>query len=697
MTALHPFVLAPLLLVAIGAPCAAQEPGGAADRQGVIAYTPADFAASRPNTALDMINRLPGFTLDGGDQVRGFAGAAGNVLIDGQRPTSKSERLTDTLARIPIGQVERIDIVRGGAAGIDMQGRTVIANVIRRKTDAFQQAATLTGFVFTGTGHTLPGWSYEATRRSGDHQVDFALSRGVSYDDSVGRGTRTTVDAATGKVTLLQRSFTEADGVPYTARGGYKGPLAGGVFSANGQIGTDEFKDEEHFFSATTDERFMSRSANDKGEIGLNYKRPLARKFEVEVLGLSRLAEGSSVSTGDVNGSSSRFEANSTSGETIGRGILRYTASPTLSFEGGGEGAYNFRKQQVALTQNGLPVALPASDVKVEETRGEGFLQGTWRPSAKFQLEAGVRVEQSTITETGDTPLERSFTYPKPRILATWSPTKNDQFRFRVEREVGQLDFEDFISNADLNSGVLNAGNAELRPDKRWVYEIALEKRFWSTGAVVLTLRHEDIADVVDRLPFLVAVDANGDGVPDDANMDGAPDRQLVSGVGNIGDGTNDALLLNLTVPLGKLGIKGGEFKVNAEFQSGHVHDPETSERRNISGQRPNDVHVSYRQDLPEWNLSYGFNWYPGWSERRYLLEEVDALDLHQFWGSFVEYKPTPGFTLRAEINNFDPYRLTIQRRIFNERRRTGGIATIETETRKSQVIGMLRARWEIG
>ena len=32
------------------------------------------FAASRPNTALDMINRLPGFQLDSGNSARGFAG-----------------------------------------------------------------------------------------------------------------------------------------------------------------------------------------------------------------------------------------------------------------------------------------------------------------------------------------------------------------------------------------------------------------------------------------------------------------------------------------------------------------------------------------------------------------------------------------------------------------------------------------------
>ena len=197
MPKLRSFALVSAVLAAATAPVAAQDAKPAADRtagrEGVISFTPADFAAARPNTALDMVNRLPGFTLDVGDQVRGFAGAAGNVLIDGQRPTSKSEQLTDTLTRIPIDQVERIDIIRGGASGIDMQGRTVIANVIRKRADTFQQVATLSGVDFARTGHSMPGWDYEATLQKGAQQFDLELSRNTQYDDSVGFGSRTTV------------------------------------------------------------------------------------------------------------------------------------------------------------------------------------------------------------------------------------------------------------------------------------------------------------------------------------------------------------------------------------------------------------------------------------------------------------------------------------------------------------------------
>src|SRR5712671_3856043 len=75
-------------------------PAPPAAQQGVTSYGPEFFAALRPNTALDMVQRLPGFLLDTGSGVRGYEGAAGNVLIDGQRPAAKSEGIDSILQRM---------------------------------------------------------------------------------------------------------------------------------------------------------------------------------------------------------------------------------------------------------------------------------------------------------------------------------------------------------------------------------------------------------------------------------------------------------------------------------------------------------------------------------------------------------------------------------------------------------------------
>ena len=60
----------------------ANPPQAEASQQGVLVFTPDFFADQRPNTALDMVNRIPGFSVQDGDGSRGFEGAVGNILIN---------------------------------------------------------------------------------------------------------------------------------------------------------------------------------------------------------------------------------------------------------------------------------------------------------------------------------------------------------------------------------------------------------------------------------------------------------------------------------------------------------------------------------------------------------------------------------------------------------------------------------------
>src|SRR4051812_48344955 len=101
-------------LISTGAVTQAQ-----AAQDAVTPYPAAYFADAQPYSAFDMVSRLPGFGFDGGDSdMRGFSGATGNVLIDGQRPTSKSESLETILRRIPARSIVRVELIRAGAAGV---------------------------------------------------------------------------------------------------------------------------------------------------------------------------------------------------------------------------------------------------------------------------------------------------------------------------------------------------------------------------------------------------------------------------------------------------------------------------------------------------------------------------------------------------------------------------------------------------
>jgi outer membrane receptor for ferrienterochelin and colicins len=125
----RPFVVALLLLCT---PLFAQTAGTTTPPQDQKrVYVPADFAQFAPRTALDMLSRVPGFAIKSEDTERGLGEASGNVLINGQRISAKSNDVLTELSRIAAGNVERIEIVE--AATLDIPGLSgQVANVIVR-------------------------------------------------------------------------------------------------------------------------------------------------------------------------------------------------------------------------------------------------------------------------------------------------------------------------------------------------------------------------------------------------------------------------------------------------------------------------------------------------------------------------------------------------------------------------------------
>ena len=98
-----------------------------------VNYPAGFFQRYQPVTAFDMVSRIPGFTLDNGGDQRGFGAAAGNVIINGRRPSTKDDLPAAMLKRIPATNVERIELIRGQLKGVDMRGQSVVVNIILRE------------------------------------------------------------------------------------------------------------------------------------------------------------------------------------------------------------------------------------------------------------------------------------------------------------------------------------------------------------------------------------------------------------------------------------------------------------------------------------------------------------------------------------------------------------------------------------
>ncbi len=108
-----------------------------------------------------MVNLLPGFTFSAGDPtIRGYAEAAGNVLIDGERVSDKQFTLDTVLQHIPSDQVDHIEVIEGGRPELEMLGQTVVANVVRKKVANDKIIVTSSNAVFSN-GRNTPGGTVE--------------------------------------------------------------------------------------------------------------------------------------------------------------------------------------------------------------------------------------------------------------------------------------------------------------------------------------------------------------------------------------------------------------------------------------------------------------------------------------------------------------------------------------------------------
>lgn len=628
------------------APAQAAAPAEAGAPQGVISYPPTFFADVGPSTALEMVQRLPGFSFDRGAAVRGLSGSGGNVLIDGEPPVSKNDSLEEILRRIPVSSVQRIDVIRGGAPGIDMQGRTVIANVVRKSSAGVKGA-----FVWTmwpiGDGRFFYGPRAEMQWRQGQRLLELSFVLGKGPNDSAGDGDRIRVDG-NGNTLIRSNIDFDAQGSRRWLVGAYETPLAGGRLRLNGAyIGGDadsEYYDDILFPSVYREYQYFSED-RAQSEMGLRWNRR-AGANQIDVVAFQQWNKTDTYSRFDSPTLSRLFLNTKDVSETVARLDLRRTARPSLNLEAGFEGALNTLDSTTSLRINTTVIPLPAANVRVEEKRGEVFGQAAWRVSPKLALEFGVRQEASTVTSTGDVELEKSLAFTKPRVTATWAPIDDLQVRGRIEREVTQLNFDDFVANNSvIQTGAVVAGNPDLSPMQAWVAELAVERRFLKQGVAILTVRRSELKDVIDRAPVYL-----GNLVAD------AP--------ANIGDGWRNEVQFSFSAPLDGIGLKLATIKAQVSLRETEVTDPTTGQPRPISSVltfgappaisavRETEWELRFTQDLPRFRSTWGFDLIGPYIDRFYRLSEIETLKSEIAILVFGEWKARPDLSLRVELQS---------------------------------------------
>lgn len=645
--------------------------GGAPAANGRVVFGSDFFAQFAPQNALDMVNRVPGFSLDEGDDRRGFAGAAGNVLIDGRRPSAKSQSLSSILSRIPASQVERIELIRDAANTADAAGQSTLINVVRTPSaGAGVWEATIEGA--NGARYTPRG---EASWTGRINQLDYSIGGYRYLEYRPLDGGREIYDAdgdlIQQRLDITPRTFREAAG-----NGEVTFPMLGGSMRINGQVLRWNFRTELDSLGydpggTFTDDFVLSIDERQQSEeLGFNFDRAFG-PVAVEIIGLAtrrHYANDESTLVHDAGGAFVGLvqqARRNDSGETILRGTASWPLADNYRLDVGGEIAFNTLDAGLVLTEDTgsgpVVIPLPSANVLVEEQRAEAFATLVWRPGPRWTVDATLAAEMSTLTQSGDTNLETELAYLKPSFQVTRQIGERNQIRFRIYRDVDQLDFGDFVSVAGLNDDIVIGGNPNLLPETSWRAEVAGDWRYNSEGALSLRLFNHWLSDAADVVPV------------------GTPGNQF-DAPGNIGEGWVHGAELTATIPLGFV-LPNARLTIEAEWEDSEVTDPVTGEPRVISGWIGREVELNFRQDLTESRFAWGFYIYKASQNITYRLNETDTYEEGPFVDVFVETTAIPGVKLRLFANNIGDSEFRRVRRFFDPDR-NGVLDRVESRSR---------------
>ncbi len=613
---------------------------------GTLAYPPTFFTAVRPSTALDMINWLPGFTVEDTRDFRGLEGSTGNVLIDGKPPTSKTDTLLSVLRRIPSDQVERVDLIVGGAPGINMRGRNVMANVVLKP--ATKPKKTVTGQTYVDKrGRLSPQLTLT---RSNKHdgivsEASLELSRNIVIFPGFGYGAMTRRDGGGGLIYAADETFL-VGGPSAVGSASYERPLGAGRLriSASSRYFATDYRDDLRLTSAPGAYRFHHQDSYFQNELGLRYERGFGRlNLELQALERTSALDGEDLNTRPPVVTTEIQEANQT--ESVVRGVLRFKRDATLTLEGFAEGAFNTSDTRSSGTVGGVPRTAPGFDI--EERRGETGATAAWKPNAKFSLDAALKVEASRLSAGGAADLTRRFTYLKPKLAISWAIDKQTQLRLRFEHEVGQVGFTQYLTYSEPTTGQIRVGNPNLKPNRAYLAEAILQRSFWTGGDLSLTVRPKALRDVIDIAPV-------------------RRETGVVGVVSNISSGRQTEVIANLTLPLKRLGVTGGTLRGSVTWRQMRVTDPTDGQSRRLSGQPAHQAELHYAQDLPARKLNLGVDAFYRGKTTVYRPFGNDVVEPWPRLNLFVEYRPAPTWTLRAEVQNLPAVKSRLTSRLHS-------------------------------
>ncbi|PHR61676.1 MAG: hypothetical protein COA43_02810 [Robiginitomaculum sp.] len=605
-------------------------------------YTPAYFHQYAPRTATDMLSRIPGYGLRSGrGRRRGLGQGGANVLINGARISGKTSA-REQLGRIPASSIIEIIIIDGASAHIPgLTGQ--VANLIINTQGV------------TGTWAWNPQFRNHRAPNLYDGEISVSGESGaLTYAASLQSD-----PFRFGNVTT--KALTDEDGVLYEIRNGdtdVKGnaligavdlswaPRTDQLVSLNAKYKTSNLSRNSVSHRSALTERGSTlqaisgrRGDNWKTEIGADYERP-ALFGKLKLIGFysfSHKPSRSDFNTYDTvsHTEGSRYISNTDRAEAIFRSEFSWVNRGKNNWQFDVEGAFNSLDHTASLFDLNLSTAQYEIDpdldnlrTRVEEKRAETTLSYTRNLSSKLDIQSSLGAEYSELLQSE---LSRKFFRLKGFISSSYKPSSTFSIRTKIARDVGQLNFGDFLSSVNLDDGEENTGNANLVPQQSWNGQIEFDKDLGNGNRFKFRINGSKISDIVDRIPL---------GEDGDA-------------VGNIDSAHTIAAHISTTLKGDQWGADGTQLDIAVGLHDSSVEDPLLFFNRDISRGEKNHWNVKFRHDIPQTKWAYGGSIGEHHTALTYRLETISHNTRSKpRAGVFLEHKDVFGMKARLNLNN---------------------------------------------
>ncbi len=658
----------------------ASAPPQLAEREGEGAtareiYFPADFERFAPRNAADLVEEIPGFEIDdSGDGSRGFGQAQGNLLINGARISSKSTSTAAALARIPVSNVVRIEVVDGATLDIPgLSGR--VANIIVQQgglTGQFEWRPE----VYSGIANpNLFDGELSISGSRGPLDFTVALENSPFYRGSQGPAIFTDALGVVDK----RNNASWGDSNRPTLTGRFELAVSPNVtanLNLSGGIGIFRSGETERRVEGNPLDPFLEqfRATNDElfYEIGADIEFPFG-PGRLKLIALEAFEDGdfltrSLLDVGVLPTSGTQYTRDRQTGERIGRAEYTWRMWGA-DWQASGEAAFN-RLDQVGRLFAFDPVVgeyaeldFPQGVGGVREDRYEGLLSVGFPITENLSVQMVGGGEYSQISQTGSNALSRTFQRPKGSLALAWAPAQGLDINLEIARRVGQLDFGDFLASVNLTEDQQNAGNNSLRPQQNWDVTLEVAKNFGIWGSATLTLFDERIEDLVLIVPVAGGGEARG----------------------NIADARRTGASLTGRLELEPLGWRGAQLDIQMDIEGSWLDDPVEGFSRRFDGNNPFELRLDFRHDIPETDYAWGFDFRDTERALFYRVEEVFFDHAPSTFGSvFVEHKDVLGATVRFRVGNVFDANTTLIRTVYAGPR--GDAPVLFTEDRRRDI-----------